>query len=89
MNVLNPKLTIFFAYLPQFVRPASRGSLLRMIELSAVFMLLTFLVFAVYGVFAAGVREQLISPPRIITWTRRTFSAGSVLLAGRLTTSER
>jgi threonine/homoserine/homoserine lactone efflux protein len=51
--VLNPKLALFFvAFLPQFIDPAPVG---QMLHLSAVFMAMTFVVFALYGVFAAGV----------------------------------
>jgi threonine/homoserine/homoserine lactone efflux protein len=50
VNILTPKLTIFFvAFLPQFVDVDEPESLVRMVELSAVFMLLTFVVFAGYG----------------------------------------
>jgi threonine/homoserine/homoserine lactone efflux protein len=74
INVLNPKLTIFFfAFLPQFVTQGQAGGTLRMVELSAVFMLLTFVVFAAYGVFAAAVRRHVTSRPRVMAWMRRTF----------------
>ena len=58
INILNPKLSIFFlAFLPQFVAPTRAHPLARMLELSAVFMAMTFAVFALYGLFAASVRE--------------------------------
>ena len=64
LNVLNPKLTIFFfAFLPQFVHPDEPGALLHMAALSGVFMAMTFVVFAVYGAFAAAVRSQVVSRP--------------------------
>jgi threonine/homoserine/homoserine lactone efflux protein len=85
INILNPKLTIFFfAFLPQFVSTTEPRALLRMIELSAVFMLLTFVVFVVYGYFAAAIRNHVISRPRILTWMRRTFAAAFVALGARL-----
>ena len=90
INILNPKLTIFFfAFLPQFVSPAEAHASLRMLELSGVFMLLTFVVFAAYGVFAAGVRTHVITRPRVVTWMRRTFAAAFVAMAGRLALAER
>lgn len=89
LNILNPKLTIFFfAFLPQFV-DAGADATLAMVELSAVFMLVTFAIFAVYGVFAAAVRAHVISRPGVMAWMRRTFGAAFVALAGRLALAER
>jgi len=62
---------------------------LRMLELSGVFMLLTFAVFVVYGVFAAAIRNHVISRPRVITWMRRFFGGAFVALAGRLAVTDR
>ena len=56
---------------------------------SGVFMALTFVVFAVYGVFAATVSTQVISRPKVMLWVRRTFAATYVLLAGRLAAESR
>lgn len=85
INILNPKLTIFFfAFLPQFVSSSDPNSLLRMLELSAVFMLITFVVFGFYGVFAAAVRNHVVSRPRVMTWMRRVFAGSFVALGARL-----
>lgn len=90
VNVLNPKLSIFFvAFLPQFVAADEPNRLAHMLELSIVFMVLTFIVFVIYGLFAAAVREHVISRPRILTWMRRTFAGGFVALGAKLALTER
>ena len=90
INLLNPKLTIFFfAFLPQFVHPDQPGTVPQMLALSGVFMAVTFVVFCLYGIFAAAVRKQVISRPRVVTWLRRSFAAAYVLLAGRLALQDR
>jgi threonine/homoserine/homoserine lactone efflux protein len=90
INILNPKLSIFFfAFLPQFVDTGSAAALPAMLALSAVFMVMTFVVFALYGVFAAAVREHLVTRPRVLTWMRRTFAAAFVALGLRLAVTER
>ena len=90
INLLNPKLTLFFfAFLPQFVSTSEPHASLTMLGLSAVFMLVTFAVFAVYGVFAAGVRNHVISRPRVVTWMRRIFGGAFLALAGRLALADR
>jgi threonine/homoserine/homoserine lactone efflux protein len=89
LNLLNPKLTIFFfAFLPQFV-PAGDGALPAMLGLSAVFMVMTFVVFAVYGVFAAAARDQVLRRPRVVDGMRKAFAATFALLAGRLALESR
>ena len=90
INLLNPKLTIFFfAFLPQFVDPGQPSTTAAMVALSGVFMGLTLVVFAAYGLFAAAVRTHVISRPRVVTWMRRTFAASYAVLAGRLALSDR
>jgi threonine/homoserine/homoserine lactone efflux protein len=85
VNLLNPKLTIFFfAFLPQFVNADAPNALLHMVGLSAVFMLMTLVIFVGYGRFAAAVRNQVISRPRVLTWMRRTFAAAFAGLGARL-----
>jgi threonine/homoserine/homoserine lactone efflux protein len=90
INILNPKLTIFFfAFLPQFVPANTSDGLPLMLELSAVFMLLTFVVFVGYGLFAASIRTHVISRPKVLAWMRRTFAAAFVMLGAKLALAER
>lgn len=90
INLLNPKLTLFFfAFLPQFISPHEAHPVPRMLLLSAVFMLLTFVVFAAYGLLAALLREKVISRPRVIAWMRRSIAGAFVVLAAKLALVER
>jgi len=85
INLLNPKLTIFFfAFLPQFVNPRDPHPVAVMAELSAVFMAMTLVVFVGYGLLAARVRDHIVSRPAVMTWMRRTFAGAFVALAARL-----
>ncbi len=90
VNILNPKLSIFFlAFLPQFVSTTEPHPLSRMLELSGVFMLMTFVVFVAYGLFAAAIRDHVISRPRVLTWMRRSFAAAFVGLGAKLAFADR
>jgi len=89
INILNPKLSIFFlAFLPQFVNPTENATT-QMLFLGAVFMLMTLIVFIVYGVFAAWVRGHIISRPGVMTWARRTFAGAFLALGIKLALAER
>jgi threonine/homoserine/homoserine lactone efflux protein len=90
VNILNPKLSIFFlAFLPQFIAAGEAYPLLRMLELSGLFMAMTFAVFVVYGLFAAGVRDRIVMRPKVMTWLRRVFAGGFAVLGARLALAER
>ena len=90
INLLNPKLSIFFlAFLPQFIAPTEPNVLLRMLELSGVFMAATFIIFAIYGLCAASVRDRIVGSPRVMTWLRRSFAAAFVALGAKLALTER
>lgn len=90
LNILNPKLTIFFlAFLPQFVTPGSISPAVQMLVLSAVFMAMTFAVFVIYGLLANGFRRAVIESPRVQNWLRRSFAAAFAGLGLNLAFAQR
>jgi threonine/homoserine/homoserine lactone efflux protein len=90
VNLLNPKPTLFFvAFLPQFVDTTAPGSTRSMLLCSAVFMLLTFVVFSGYAVCAARVRDRVLTRPRVTDWLRRSFAASFIALGVTLALTER
>lgn len=90
VNILNPKLSIFFfAFLPQFISTDEAQPFARMLELSGAFMLLTFAVFVAYGFFAAWLRNHVIERPAVLTWMRRAFAGAFVALGAKLALADR
>jgi threonine/homoserine/homoserine lactone efflux protein len=90
INILNPKLSIFFlAFLPQFIAADESHPVAQMLELSAAFMAMTFAVFVLYGLFAASVRDRIVTRPKVMTWLRRLFAGGFAALGARLALAER
>lgn len=89
LNILNPKLTIFFlAFLPQFVDPASASPLGQLLLLSGIFMAMTFAVFVGYGLLAHGFRTSVIESAPVQAWLRRSFAAAFAGLGLHLAFSE-
>jgi threonine/homoserine/homoserine lactone efflux protein len=90
INILNPKLSIFFlAFLPQFVSADELYPLSRMLALSAVFMLMTLVSFIGYGLFAASIRDHVISRPQVLAWMRRAFAGAFAALGAKLAFADR
>ncbi|MEM8767687.1 MAG: LysE family translocator [Pseudomonadota bacterium] len=90
INVLNPKLSLFFlAFLPQFVAGGQESAAAAMFFLAAIFMALTFLVFVAYGGCASLARDYVISRPAIMLWLKRSFAGAFAFLGLRLALSER
>ncbi len=90
LNILNPKLTIFFlAFLPQFVEPGADQPLLQLLLLSAVFMAMTFAVFVVYGLLAHAFRRLVVHSARVQSWMRYGFTAAFAGLAAKLALTEK
>lgn len=72
VNLLNPKLTVFFfVFLPMFVDPSEPGAFVRMAALGAVFMGITVAKFAVYGLCAAWFRRYVIGRLAVMRWINR------------------
>lgn len=90
VNLLNPKLSLFFlTFLPQFITPGEAQPAERMAQLSLVFMAMTLVVFLGYGVFAARFRDQVLQRPSVLVWLRRGFAAAFVALGGKLALMQR
>ncbi|MEQ8402512.1 MAG: LysE family translocator [Roseitalea porphyridii] len=90
LNVLNPKLSLFFlAFLPQFVPATATSPTALMVGLALVFMALTFVVFVCYGAFAAFARDRVMRRPAIVRWMKRSFAAAFAFLGVRLAFAER
>ena len=90
VNLLNPKLSLFFlTFLPQFIAPGEAQPAERMAQLSLVFMAMTLVVFLGYGVFAARFRDQVLQRPIVLVWLRRGFAAAFVALGGKLALMQR
>ena len=90
LNILNPKLTIFFlAFLPQFVDPSAASPVMHLFILSGIFMAMTFVVFVVYGFLAHAFRRAVIDSPRVQSWLRCGFAGAFAGLGINLALSDR
>ncbi|BES73382.1 LysE family translocator [Marinobacter nanhaiticus D15-8W] len=90
LNILNPKLTIFFlAFLPQFIAPGAQSPIGQLLGLSGIFMAMTFVVFVIYGQLAHAFRSAVIESPTVQGWLRRSFAAAFAGLGVQLALSER
>lgn len=90
INLLNPKLTIFFfAFLPLFVSRNSTSPTLEMISLSTVFMGMTFIVFALYGILASGVSTYLMNSSKLVKRFQQAFAVILAAFAVKLALSEK
>lgn len=82
VNLLNPKLTLFFfVFLPMFVDTTAPGAMLRLTALGATFMVITLAIFTAYAICAAWLRQYVIGRPTVMLWMSRAFAASFVGLA--------
>ncbi|MEZ9525128.1 LysE family translocator [Enterovibrio norvegicus] len=90
VNILNPKLTIFFlAFLPQFVPASVANPGLNMLVLGAIFMAMTFVVFLAYGLLATSIRHLVIHSEKKMDWMQRIFAGSFAALGLKLALTER
>ena len=90
INILNPKLSIFFlAFLPQFITPSSQSVIVQMLTLSSMFMLLSFLFFVGYGLLADQVRTLVLRSPAVLRTTQKAFAGLFVALGLKLAFTDR
>lgn len=89
INLLNPKLTIFFfAFLPQFLEPGTSGTA-QMVLLGVVFMAVTLAVFVLYGAVAARLRDRVLGSPKVVQRLQRSFAAAFAALGVQLAAQDR
>lgn len=89
INILNPKLSIFFlAFLPLFVSPEAHSPTLQLVFLSLIFMGMTLLIFILYGISANGVRKYVVHSPRTLIWLQRSFAATFAAIGTKLALSD-
>ena len=90
LNILNPKLSLFFlAFLPQFVPASAANATAYMLGLAGIFMALTFVVFVGYGACAAAARRYVVTRPNVMRWLRRGFAGTFAALGLRLALADR
>lgn len=90
LNVLNPKLSLFFlAFLPQFVPAGAPDATAAFALHAAAFMGITFLTFIGYGACASLARDYVVSRPKVLNWIKGSFAAAFGLLGLRLALSDR
>lgn len=89
INILNPKLSIFFlAFLPLFVSPAGSSPLLQLLMLSGIFMLMTLVIFIIYGLTAHYFRRYIVGSPVVTSRLQKSFAVVFAALGIKLAVIE-
>jgi len=86
MNVLNPKVAMFFlAFLPQFVSPAAGWFPLQMLLLGFIFMVQAVIIFCLIGYFSGSIGSFILTRPKIAKYfdwlTAGVFASLGIRLA--------
>lgn len=90
INILNPKLSLFFlAFLPQFIPTQAEVPLINMFVLGIVFMAMTLFVFILYGLLANSVSVYIVNSPKIMKYVQRFFATTFATLGVKLAFTER
>ncbi|GLI40089.1 LysE family translocator [Geobacter hydrogenophilus] len=90
MNVLNPKVAMFFlAFLPQFVAPAAGRVPLQMLLLGLIFMVQSVVLFCLLGYFAGSIGSFILARPRIARYFDWLTAGVFLSLGVRLALAER
>lgn len=89
INILNPKLSIFFlAFMPQFVQPEAGQPLMQMLLLGGVFMLMTLVIFIGYGLVANQFRQWVTQSQRAGVVLQKIFAGSFAALGVKLALTE-
>jgi len=89
-NVTNPKIVLFFfAFLPQFVDPASARPTRDLAFLGVLYALLALPVKAAVGLAAGSLSERVLRHPSAMTWMNRVSGGVLIALGLRLAATDR
>ena len=90
LNLLNPKLTLFFfAFLPQFLGSSPDAHVGKLLVLGAIFMLVTFVVFAIYAYAGALLRDRVLGAPVARQWFQGVLGTLLIGIGVKLAVADR